>query len=455
VRLVLIVLALLWIALRVPQFATHYSFDWDSANYARGEAEFNVVQHQPHPPGYPLWVFSARAFAPFTGGPMRSQVALAFLLTLFALAIFYALARQLVPRTAFTATVLLAFSPAVSLYSAEPGTLIVDLVSSCVAGYLVFLDSSTQRWRIVACMGALGVLAGFRQSGVILLLPLIAAAVLLHWRQARRAVVTGVAVGLAAYLAWQIPLAISVGGWRTLSHLSSEQLRISAQATSVFYGATSERHLKMIAENGIYLGMNLLAWLVAFGLWKKWAGGWRYAVWLIPNAVMLFGIHGARAGYWLLSFPPLLLLMASGAKPGPRRTIVAVLVSIAISYFPYGRLMSSEQATPYYLAYRSTPRLALDLETSQRRLERTLHDLHDSGEREPYICDRRLHEAPNIRTVSFDFAFVKWADANDAPSRATIWLFDQHGPNAEAQRRYSVWEQIAIDDLFSIWRSTP
>lgn len=443
-------------ALHIPQFTARYSFDWDSANYARGVAEFNVAKHQPHPPGYPLWVLSARVLAPLAGGAMRAQIVLALLLAILALAIFYALARQTVGNdAALASTILLAFSPAVSLYGAEPGTPIVDLLSSCVAGYLVFLGAGARRWRIIACIGALGALAGFRESGVILLVPLIVVASVVHWRQARREVVAGLLVGLAVFLAWYVPAAQTTGGWRELQRLSAEQLRASAQVTSVFYGATVDRHLKMIAENGIYLGMNLAAWLIAFGLRKRTHGGWRYAVWLLPNLVMLFGIHGARAGYWLLSFPPLLLILASGGAPRLRRIIAGVVVSLAISYFPYGRLLSSDRSTAYYLAYRSTPRLALDLEASQRRLDKTLHDLQASGEREPYVCARNLHEAPNIRTLTYDFPYVRWTTPDDAPAFASIWLFDQRGPDVDTRKRYTTWERITGDDLISIWRSTP
>ena len=455
-RSAFLLLALLWVALHIPQFTGRYSFDWDSANYARGVAEFNVAKHQPHPPGYPLWVLTARALAPFTGGAMRAQIFLALLMMLLALAIFYVLARQMLgSEAALASTILLAFSPAVSLYGAEPGTLIVDLLASCVAGYLIFLDAGARRWKMVACMAALGVLAGFRESGVILLAPLIVAAALVHWRHARLAVAAGLLGGLAMFLAWYIPVAQSTGGWRVLQRLSAQQLQASAQVTSVFYGASVDRHLKMIAENGIYFAMNLAAWVVAFGLRKRMRGGWRYAVWLIPNLVMLFGIHGARAGYWLLSFPPLLLILASGGAPRLRRILAGVAVSLAISYFPYGRLLSSDRWTPYYLAYRSTPRLALDLEASQRRLDKTLHDLQASGEREPYVCARNLHEAPNIRTLTYDFSYVRWTTPEDAPAFASIWLFDRHGPDAETRQRYTTWERITGDDLISIWRSTP
>ena len=85
-RYILLALALLWFLLRIPHFGARYSFDWDSSQYARGLAEFSVAKHQPHPPGYPLWVLSARWLAPLAGGPMQAQIALAFLMALAGLA---------------------------------------------------------------------------------------------------------------------------------------------------------------------------------------------------------------------------------------------------------------------------------------------------------------------------------------------------------------------------------
>jgi len=455
-RYVLLALALLWLALRIPHFTAPFSFDWDSSNYARGVAEFNVIKHQPHPPGYLLWVLGARALAALTGGAMSAQIVQAFFMTLLALAIFHALARRVIgSEAAAIATILLAFSPAVSLYSSEPASMITDLLASCIAGYLAFLDPRQGKWRIVAALAALALLAGFRPSGVLLLAPLIVVSLLVHWRHAWRAVIGGVILAGFIFLAWYVPLAWTVGGWRALSELSSAQFRASAEVTSVFYGATLHRHLGMIAENVIYLAMNLAAWLVAFGFRKKLPSGWRYALWLIPNAVMLFGIHGARAGYWMLSFPPLLLILAAGATPRLRNTISAIAVSLAISYFPYGRLLSSDYWTPYYLAYRSTPRLALDLDASQRRLDQTLHGLQRSGAPEPFVCARNLHEAPNIRTVTYDFDYVHWTTPEAAPPAPSIWLFDQHGPDAALRDRYKNWRRLTGDDLMSLWQTSP
>src|SRR5437588_8780572 len=53
-------LALATIAMRLP-FMTQTLYAFDSANYALAVRDFyNVAFHQPHPPGYPLYVFFAR-----------------------------------------------------------------------------------------------------------------------------------------------------------------------------------------------------------------------------------------------------------------------------------------------------------------------------------------------------------------------------------------------------------
>src|SRR5438105_1821127 len=54
-------LALAAVVTRLP-FVTHTLYAFDSANYALAVRDFyNVAFHQPHPPGYPLYVLFARA----------------------------------------------------------------------------------------------------------------------------------------------------------------------------------------------------------------------------------------------------------------------------------------------------------------------------------------------------------------------------------------------------------
>lgn len=392
---------------------------------------------------------------------MRAQIILALLMTLLGLAVFYALARSLLAdsRAAAMCTLLLAYSPGIALNSSMAGTSIVDVVSSSVAGYLAFLDPKRSQWRIVACLGALGALAGFRQAGVGLLAPFVAVAVLAHLRYAWRAVIAGTLLGLIAFLAWYVPLAENAGGFRAFSHLVNAYfLKVSA-TTSVFLGGTLRRHVGMIGENLIDYSLNLAGWLVACGLyfrsrWKVPPRWWLYALWIAPSLIMVLGIHSGRVGQCLQLFPALLLLCALMARPRITATIAGIVIALAISYVPYGMFQFSRFRRVNYLVYRGTPRLALDLEASQRNLDRELRELDHSGAPQPFVCAREVSEAPNIASVQYDFAYVTWVLPDAAPPGKSVWVFDQTGPDADLRAHYHGWRRIWGDELISLWEAT-
>ena len=65
-------LALAAIATRLP-FMTSTLYAFDSANFALAVRDFyNVAFHQPHPPGYPLYVGIGRAIDVFVHDANRS-----------------------------------------------------------------------------------------------------------------------------------------------------------------------------------------------------------------------------------------------------------------------------------------------------------------------------------------------------------------------------------------------
>ena len=460
-KVILIALAVLWLALRVPHLATRYCFNWDSSLYARGIHEFSLQKEQPHPPGFPLWVFSARGLTPLAGGPIQGQILLAILIALGGLTVFYLLARMILVQgnTAAMCTLLLAYSPGIALNSSIAASSIVDMLSSAVAGYLAFLDPRRAPWRIVVCLTSLGILAGFREAGVGLLAPFVIFAMLMHWRVAPRAVVAGAALGAVMFLAWYIPLAESVGGLRAYWNLVSNYfLRVSAN-TSVFMGGPSRRHFGMIAENFLDYGMNFAGWIIASLplLWHRWKKVplWRFAAWTLPSIIMILGIHSGRVGQCLQLFPAFVLLCALFGKPRLWSTVAGIAVSLGISYFPYGDLQFSRFWRETYLMYRATPRLALDLEASQRALDPVLRQLKQQGAPEPFVCAGEFPEAPNIASFGYDFSYIRWVLPRDAPPDRTIWVFKQLGPDPETRLRYANWRRIWGDERISVWEASP
>ena len=52
-------MALGFIALHLPYLPASLE-DLDSINFALGVRNFDVTQHQPHPPGYPVFILAAK-----------------------------------------------------------------------------------------------------------------------------------------------------------------------------------------------------------------------------------------------------------------------------------------------------------------------------------------------------------------------------------------------------------
>src|SRR5438552_14718868 len=102
------VLAVVFLVLHLPYLPASLE-DLDSTNFALALRKFDVARHQPHPPGYPLYVGLgkiANAIVPSEAKALSIVGVLAGSLSVFALSVLF---RRLEPasrRLAFLATVL-------------------------------------------------------------------------------------------------------------------------------------------------------------------------------------------------------------------------------------------------------------------------------------------------------------------------------------------------------------
>lgn len=144
-------------------------FDWDEALFARGVREFDVVLHQPHPPGYPLFVAAAKCFHLLGANEFHAlQIVVVAGGVLLFPALFW-LAREcgFDFTTAATAGALYAFFPNVWLYG---GTGFSDVPSTAVAllACALLLRGRTDRRAYVAGAVVLGIAAGMRTPNLLL-----------------------------------------------------------------------------------------------------------------------------------------------------------------------------------------------------------------------------------------------------------------------------------------------
>jgi hypothetical protein len=237
-------IAAIYAAAHLPFLAPSLE-DIDSINFALGLHDFDVARHQPHPPGYPVYIAlgraslaAVRAAAPGLDGARADALALAIWSALAgacaliaAFTVFRAVDADRVPldraaRVALWATLLLAVAPLFWISGLRPMSDLPGLASALGAQALLVRswvgltpdstghapDDRASRYFVYGAALA-GVAAGLRLQTVWLTLPLLILVAVQHraagfvWLLSRP--LAALALG---GLAWAVPLVAASGG---------------------------------------------------------------------------------------------------------------------------------------------------------------------------------------------------------------------------------------------------
>jgi hypothetical protein len=175
------VLAIVFCAFHLPYRPASLE-DLDSINFALGVREFNVAQHQPHPPGYPVYVFVAKAANLLAGSEVAAlstvSIAAGTLGVLAVGALFWRLDSGGSPAWWIAATVLATASPLYWFSAARPLSDTMGLAAALAIQALT-LSASTDRAFLAAAFCA-GLAAGIRSQVVWLTVPLLVFRIIHH-----------------------------------------------------------------------------------------------------------------------------------------------------------------------------------------------------------------------------------------------------------------------------------
>jgi hypothetical protein len=299
---------------RVP-FATWVLPTWDTVQFALALREYDVVKHQPHPPGYILYVAAGRAVDLVLGDPARSLGWLSIAASALTVFLVYRLGWMLYGRaTAVLAAAGLGLSPLfwfhglVGLSYAAEAALATGV--ACLAWRMREGRPAFALWSALA----LGLAGGVRQSILVVLAPLWLG---MAWAGlGRRCVVlAGLAVLAGATATWLVPMVWLAGGPRPYLWASRELFESTVRATTLV-GPHWRSNVIGLGE-ALILGVGFfLPVLAAVGLARLWrlpAWGpraWFFAGWILPPLAVYIGVHFGQYGYLLTILPALYLVMA-------------------------------------------------------------------------------------------------------------------------------------------------
>lgn len=329
-RLAAFVLAGLFLAFHLPFLARSLE-DLDSINFAMGIRDYDVARHQPHPPGYPLYIAAAKALHAVGLSEVRSLSLLSVVAGALALIALLGLVRRLDDGDAGALTwftvPMVALNPLYWLTAARPLSDAVGLMAALFAQWLTLEATGIRALRLAAFVAGLG--AGIRSQVVWLTLPLLAVAGLRLRSERRGDLVSVAGAWVAGAALWAVPLLVVSGGplayWHAVSDQGAEDLtgvtllantptirQLATTLQHAFVSPWAEPWLAAVVLGSALLGLVRLAWQ------RQWPLLVTLAIAFVPYALfdMLFQ-EAITTRYALPLVVPVVYLASRGLAWAP------------------------------------------------------------------------------------------------------------------------------------------
>lgn len=186
-----------------------YLEDWDSVQFALGLHNFSVVEHQPHPPGYPLYIILGRFFYIFTQNDVTALTLMSAILGSLSIIPLYLLAQKMFGKlVALGSAILMIIIPIHWKLSELAFTDIPGFFFLTVASYFIYLSKNSLKKLILSAFFS-GIILGFRFNE----LPIIAGLLILtsFYQKKTKAYLLSLGALVLGVAIWLIPLVIITG----------------------------------------------------------------------------------------------------------------------------------------------------------------------------------------------------------------------------------------------------
>ncbi len=327
---------------RIP-FRARLLPHWDAIQFALALREYDVVKHQPHPPGYILYVALARALDLIVRDPGVTLTWIALGAGAVAVFLAYRLAWTLYGRpTAVVAAIGLAASPLFWYYGLLGLTYTTEAVLATAVAALVWRMRRGRAADVYWAALALGLAGGIRQSLLVLLLPLwlgMAWGAVRRWRP----LLAGLGMLGLVVAGWLVPMVWLAGGPGPYLAAGLELFESTVRATTIF--ADGRGNVITLIE-GLLLGLGLLLPVLMVAapaavrrLAERDRAAWFFAGWIVPPLVVYVVLHFGQYGYLCTILPALYILIGRAlvglgdrlaGTVATRRAVSAALLGAAV-----------------------------------------------------------------------------------------------------------------------------
>jgi hypothetical protein len=324
-------------------------YDIDSVNFALALDRFDPALHQPHPPGYYLYICAGRLVNSVLHDANTSFVAISVAASGLAAVFLYLLTTDWFGRRAavFAAGLFVA-SPLCWFHGTVALTYIVEAFFSVLLGFLCW------RGRVVPAAIVLGLSAGFRPSSLLFLGPLWLYSLLKCDCKSRMIALAALALVLAG---WMTPMLISAGGIAAYFGPLWALWNVAPGRQSSLAGLP----FLLVARAATILGAAALTFGAALFLLLRKSPGRAAAltrirvfawIWIAPGLAFFSFVFllFVNSGYLLVLSPPLFACLGLraakwyGAAPDGRMRAAAIAAAVAVNIAIY-------LFAPFYCTY--------------------------------------------------------------------------------------------------------
>lgn len=321
----------------------------DSVQFALALNNYNVTVHQPHPPGYFLYVMLGRLVHFFVADANTVYVSISIFFSGLTVVMVYLLGKELFGlKTGLTAALLAVTSPNLWFHGEVALTYALEAFFSVSAAFLCWKIYKGQQRHIWLSAVVLGVAGGIRQDTVVFLFPM--------WLFSVKGlppkkIISALGLMAAVCLAWFVPMLWMTGGWGAYMAAFRELWLFNTGHVSVFdRGWQSFKIFSSAVFNFIFYGIGAGMFVLCLAAYSVLRGGKAglflggkslfFILWLLPPTLfyLLVFIHPANPGYVLIMLPALFILTAEAVyflsghlRPLVRRELAIPLMIILLA----------------------------------------------------------------------------------------------------------------------------
>lgn len=322
--LVPLILGLLVVITRLP-FTSKFLYEWDSVNYSLAFENYNILQQQPHPPGYLLYVALGKAVNYIFNDPNTSLTFLSMVFSVLTVILAYFMAKEIFSRKiGIISALLLIFNPFIWFYGEIASIYIFEAFFSILIAYSSYkLFKGNEKFIYISAF-VLGLSGGFRTDIIEFMLPLW---IFCIWkaRISYTRIVKGLLTFIFSIVLWLVPAIILTGGLEKYIHILGYTSE-SASYTSILFGASIGQQLQNTGVCIIWslVGLTFVGILItaiylihhrrnlksnALNYIKKPLTIF-FLLWIAPSFLFYLLIYIVKPGYLLTTLPAVMILLS-------------------------------------------------------------------------------------------------------------------------------------------------